>query len=88
MKKRVVLEDAKLFALARNPAAVNRFPFLLPLLRRPKSCCEKVVVDTNAIKAIVAGLTGDDLQTFKQRLGATILRVVYNVEGKTEKKDI
>ena len=88
MSQRVVLEDAKLFALALNPAAVNSFPFLKPLLKRPKSCCDKVVVDTNAIKATIAGLTGTNLQTFKQRLGATTLRVVYEVGGQIVKKDI
>lgn len=88
MNRRVTVEDAHLFAWARNTALAARFPFLKALAVRPKTCCGKATVDTNTIKASIAGLTGDDLQTLKSRLRATTLRVVYKHGDKIEKKDI
>lgn len=78
-----VIEDAIILAMARNPRAVDSFPFLRQAMRVSAACCgsKPSGPDLNPVKQAIGGLAGPRLAEFKRLLGATQIRVVYKSGG-------
>lgn len=77
MGKRISFDNARINALATDPGMKARFPFLGKSIER--QCCggrRRFCPDYESIKAHVASMSGEDLQQFKDAIGASEL-VVY-----------
>lgn len=78
----MILEDSVLASLASKPLLAAEFPFLLAAKKLSGCGCRGETVDTNNLKASVAGLSPEARLRFKELAGVDKVHVVYRSGGK------